>query len=177
MTEPLASARLRLTELTPEDADEMSTVLADMALYTFMGGRPPTADELRRTYARLARGHSADGRQEWRNWILRQRLDERAVGTIQATIVDDGQAAAIAWTIGVAWQGRGYATEAARAVVAWLDDRGVETIEAFVHPDHHASAAVAARAGLTASDEFVDGERVWRRQVTQAQPRIAHTDR
>ena len=177
MTDPLATPRLLLTELTPEDADEMATVLADEALYAFIGGRPPTVDELRKTYARLARGHSADGSQEWRNWIVRQRLDNRAVGTVQATIIDDGRAAAIAWTIGVAWQGRGYATEAARAVVAWLDDRGVGTIDAFVHPGHHASAAVAARAGLTASDELVDGERAWRRQLTQAQPRIPHADR
>ena len=177
MMEPLATPRLLLTELTPDDADEMTTVLADEALYTFIGGRPPTIDSLRKSYARLARGHSADGLQEWRNWIVRQRLDDRAVGTIQATIIDEGRAAAIAWTIGVAWQGRGYATEAARAVVAWLDTRGVQTIEAFVHPDHHASAAVAARAGLTASEEFVEGERVWRRQLTQAQPRVAHTDR
>jgi RimJ/RimL family protein N-acetyltransferase len=111
----------------------------------------------------LARGRSADGRSEWRNWILRGRLDRRAVGTIQATIGDQGQTAAIAWIIGMGWQGHGYATEAARAVVAWLDARGVRTIDAFVHPDHRASAAVAAHVGLRLTDEVIDGERVWRR--------------
>jgi hypothetical protein len=30
------------------------------------------------------------------------------------------------------------------------------------HPDHHASAAVAARAGLTPTGKYVDGEQVWR---------------
>ena len=57
--------------------------------------------------------------------------------------------------------GRGYATEAARGVVAWLIAGGVGSIVAHVHPDHTASAAVAERAGLAPTDRFVDGERAW----------------
>jgi RimJ/RimL family protein N-acetyltransferase len=141
----------------------MAAVLADDDLYTFIGGHPPTVDELRKTYQRLARGHSTDGRSEWRNWILRRRVDRRAVGTAQATIVDQGRAAAVAWVTGTPWQGQGYATEAARAVVAWLDARGVSSIRAHVHPDHRASERVAIGAGLVPTDEFIGGERVWRR--------------
>jgi RimJ/RimL family protein N-acetyltransferase len=62
----------------------------------------------------------------------------------------------------VPWQRRGYATEAARALVAGLVEAGVGEIVAHVHPDHLASAGVAAAAGLVATDEEVDGERVWR---------------
>jgi RimJ/RimL family protein N-acetyltransferase len=68
--------------------------------------------------------------------------------------------------IGVAWQRQGLAAEAARGLVAWLEAGGVQTITAHVHPDHHASATVAARAGLAATGEVHDGERVWRRQTT-----------
>ncbi len=68
----------------------------------------------------------------------------------------------MAWVIGTPWQGHGYATEAARGLVDWLASAGVRTIEAYVDPDHAASATVAARAGLRATDELVDGERVWR---------------
>jgi len=67
----------------------------------------------------------------------------------------------IAWVIGVPWQGNGYATEAARALVAWLASQGAAVITAHIHQDHHASATVAARAGLTLTDGEADGERVW----------------
>jgi RimJ/RimL family protein N-acetyltransferase len=50
--------------------------------------------------------------------------------------------------VGVAWQGQGIASEAARAVVRWLERRGVATITAHIHPDHHASAKVETREGL-----------------------------
>ena len=65
--------------------------------------------------------------------------------------------------VGVRWQGQGYAAEAARALVAWLDGRGVATVEAHIHPRHEASAAVARQAGLLPTERFDDGERLWRR--------------
>ena len=73
--------------------------------------------------------------------------------------------AEVAWVIGVPWQGRGYATEAAQALVAWLEGVGVTTITAHIHPDHEASAVVASRAGLSPTTELEDGERVWRRTM------------
>jgi RimJ/RimL family protein N-acetyltransferase len=82
---------------------------------------------------------------------------------VQATITAAGRAAEVAWVIAMAWQGQGLAAEAAEGLVAWLKAGGVQTITAHVHPDHHASAAVAARAGLAATGEMHDGERIWRR--------------
>jgi len=53
-------------------------------------------------------------------------------------------------------------------IVRLRDGRAVGTVQAtitaHVHPGHHASAAVAARAGLAATRELHDGERVWCRQ-------------
>ena len=86
--------------------------------------------------------------------------DGRAIGFVQATVVEGR--ADVAWLIGVAWQGSGYATEAAQAMIDWLRLRGVETITAHIHADHAASAAVAARVGLAPTEEIEDGEVVWR---------------
>jgi RimJ/RimL family protein N-acetyltransferase len=163
MTPALRSTRLDLVPLTPADADEMVEVLADPTLYAFIGGEPPTLADLRTHYRQLVVGRSADGTEEWHNWIVRERPAGVAIGTVQATILEDGRRADIAWVVGVPWQGHGYATEAASALVAWLDQRGVEIVTAHVHPDHAASATVAARAGLSPTDQIEDGERVWRR--------------
>jgi RimJ/RimL family protein N-acetyltransferase len=103
----------------------------------------------------------------WRNWIVRRRADGRPVGTVQATIGrrDRGWTAEIAWVVGLRWQGQGYATEAARALVAWLGRHDVHEIVAHIHPDHLASAGVAAQAGLRPTGDQVEGEQVWRRAV------------
>ncbi|CAA9557058.1 MAG: Histidinol-phosphate aminotransferase [uncultured Thermomicrobiales bacterium] len=157
---PILTPRLRLTPLTPGDADAMHPVLADPALYAFTGGDPPTLPELRDRYLRLAPGWSPNREQRWLNWIVRRLHDDRAIGFVQATLT--GDRAAVAWVIGVPWQGRGYAGEAASALVAWLRSRSVVAIEAHVHPDHGASAGVAAGSGLVLTGETVDGEQVWR---------------
>src|SRR5215470_2219742 len=159
----LSSARLRLVPVTVADAAEMVPVLSGAALYAFTGGAPPGLDELRARYARQAAGRSPDGRQEWRNWILRREPGGEAIGYVQATITEEGKQAEIAWVVGVDWQGHAYAAEAAQAVVAWLDSRGVTTIQAHIHPEHAASAAVARRAGLAPTGHVDDGEQLWQR--------------
>jgi RimJ/RimL family protein N-acetyltransferase len=159
----LRTERLDLDPLRPEDAGEMVKVLGDASLYAFTDGEPLSLDDLRARYERLAAGHSEDGSEEWHNWILRRRSDGRAMGTVQATLTRSGGSAEIAWVIGVEWQGQGFASEAAQSLVAWLQQRGVEEVTAHVHPDHVASEKVAARAGLSPTDRFHDGERLWRR--------------
>lgn len=161
MAEDLATARLDLIPMQPEDAHEMVDVLADARLYAFIGGRPPSRDELIARYQSQAIGRSAEGDEEWHNWIVRRRPRGEAIGFVQATIVDAGGSADIAWLIGIPWQGHGFAAEAARALVDWLERGGVSVITAHVHPDHHASAAVAARSGLEPTKRIDDGEWVW----------------
>jgi RimJ/RimL family protein N-acetyltransferase len=91
---------------------------------------------------------------------------------MQATVrnAEGGWTAHIAWLIGVPWQNQGLASEAAVALVEWLRARGVEDIRANIHPDHAASEAVAARAGLEPTDDEVDGERVWRSDPARRRP-------
>ncbi|MGQ0625730.1 MAG: GNAT family N-acetyltransferase [Sporichthyaceae bacterium] len=158
----LSTPRLFLDALRAEDADEMAVVLGDERLHTYIGDAPLELADLRVRYQFLERG-SRRPQEIWVNWILRQRTDHAAVGTVQATITvgESTRTATIAWVVGVPWQGNGYAGEAAIALVTWLRTQGVDRIEAHIHPEHAASAAVATRAGLTPSDERVDGETVW----------------
>jgi RimJ/RimL family protein N-acetyltransferase len=160
----IGTERLLLTPLVQGHADEMVEVLADARLHQFIGGRPATLAELRTRYAALAAG-SPRPDELWRNWVVRRRADAQPVGTVQATLIrgHDGWAAQVAWVVGAAWQRQGFAAEAARALVDWLDRGGAREIVAHIHPDHAASERVAARAGLRPTDDLVDGERVWRR--------------
>ncbi len=159
----LTTPRLLLTPLRPADADAMVDVLGDARLHEFTGGRPADLPRLRERYAALAAGSPRPG-ESWLNWIVRRRPGEEPVGTVQATLTRraaGGWTADVAWVVGVPWQGRGYPGEAARALVGWLRDGGADPVRALIHPDHRASAAVAAAAGLAPTADCVDGERVW----------------
>ena len=160
----IGTGRLVLSPLRAADAEELAGVLGDPALHGFIGGRPASPEELGRRYAAMVAGPGRPG-ELWRNWVVRRRADAAAVGTVQATLTRQagGWTAEVAWVVGVPWQGRGYASEAARALVGWLVEAGAGEIVAHVHPGHAASARVAAAAGLVVTDEEVDGERVWRR--------------
>jgi RimJ/RimL family protein N-acetyltransferase len=104
-----------------------------------------------------------DGAQGWLNWVARDGATHAPVGTVQATITeDDGmRTGALAWVVTTSRQGEGLATEAAGAARDWLRDHGVTRFVAHIDPDHGASAAVARRLGLAATDERHDGEVRW----------------
>ena len=149
---------IRLDPVRVADAAEMVQVLAAPELYSYIGGRPPTLGELTEQYRRQAVGRSPDGREEWLNWIV--RVDGTAVGYVQAT-VHGGVRAVLAWVIGLPWQGRGYATEAANELVGLLRGRGVRRIEAYIVPGHAGSERVAERIGLTPTGHLSEGEQMW----------------
>jgi len=149
---------MRLDPLQVADAAEMVGVLSAPELYTFIGGRPPTLGELTEQYRRQVVGRSVDGREEWLNWIV--RVDGTAVGYVQAT-VHEGTRAVVAWVVGLPWQGRGYASEAATEMVARLRARGVRRIEAYIVPGHVGSERVAARIGLRPTGHLSEGEQLW----------------
>jgi len=154
----IETARLDLLPLRVDHAEEMAAVLSDPALHTFIGGAPDTPEDLRSRYQRMVAG-SPDPAVTWHNWVIRLRAEACLTGTVQATV--SGATAEIAWVVGIPWQGRGIATEAARGLVAWLGEQPVDTVIAHIHPDHHASAAVATACGLAPTDEWQDGEIRW----------------
>ncbi|MFI6376693.1 GNAT family N-acetyltransferase [Streptomyces sp. NPDC050546] len=160
------TARLDLLPLLVEHAEEMAAVLSDPALHTFIGGTPDTPRALRSRYQRMTAG-SPDPAVSWLNWVIRLRAEACLTGTVQATITSSGHGsvAEIAWVVGTAWQGRGIATEAARGLVDWLSRGPVHTVIAHIHPEHQASAAVAAAAGLRPTEEWHEGEIRWCRNV------------
>jgi RimJ/RimL family protein N-acetyltransferase len=132
----IETERLRLTTLQIGDYEEMADVLGDERLHEFIGGRPLTREELRDRYRALVAGPS-DPSEVWLNWTERLLPERTAVGTVQATVTSAGDGrftADMAWVMGIAWQGRGIGSDAARALVDWLRGRGVENIAACIHP-------------------------------------------
>ena len=155
--EQIRTQRLTLDPLAVSDANEMATVLADVSLYRFIGGEPPSTSDLEELYRFQVGGSPREG-ETWHNWVV--RAEGAAAGYVQATVI--AGEADLAWVIGVPWQGQGYATEAARAMRDWLVSTGVTRFTAHIHADHGASGSVAEALDLTstgATDE--SGEIIW----------------
>ena len=94
-------------------------------------------------------------------------MEQLPIGYLQATLEDDQ--ADIAWLVGSEWQGKGFASEGASRLVAWLGNCGVGCISARIKPGHAASFKVASAAGLEPVGYQEDGEDVW-----QLRPGDAH---
>ena len=158
-----ATKRLDLEPLAVAHATELAPLLDDPSLHEFTGGAPLPTAALADRYARLAARRSPDGNQMWGNWVIRVRASGAAAGVAQATLPAGGPAAGpaeVAWVLARPAQGRGYASEAARSLIALLLDDGW-TVVAHIHPGHLASQRVARAAGLSPTSDFHDGETRW----------------
>jgi RimJ/RimL family protein N-acetyltransferase len=142
---------LTLDPLAAAHAEEMYELLKDERLYRHLDQSPPASVQgLRETYLRQVRGVSADGRQRWLNWIVRT-AQGRAVGFVQATL--EQRLAWIAYVIGHAHQGHGYASEACRMMLTRLaETEGIEEILAVVESANAPSIALLRRLGFVRAD-------------------------
>ncbi|MFD5795260.1 GNAT family N-acetyltransferase [Streptomyces diastatochromogenes] len=165
-TPVISTRRLDLLPLHVAYAEEMAVVLSDPGLHVFIGGTPDSPHALSSRFQRMSAG-SPDPAVCWLNWVIRLRDESCLTGTVQATVSPsgDGSIAEVAWVVGTPWQGRGIAAEAARGLVDWLSRQSVQTVIAHIHPEHRASVAVATAAGLTPTDEWHEGEVLWRRGI------------
>ena len=156
----IQTARLDLTPIWREHAKLLFAALSEPALHAHTGGAPPASvDALAHRFTAWEARQSPDGSELWLNWMVRARSGGEAVGYVQATVVESH--ADLAWVIGVPWQRRGYASEAAGAVLAWLAGLGAGSVRACIKPEHAASQRVAERLGLLRSGAWIDGEEVW----------------
>lgn len=180
---PLESSRLLLEPLRVQHAEEAVTVFDDLRLHTYLGAAPATYDQLRSRFARQVLGRSADGSEDWLNWMARDRASGGIAGTVQSTVHQAGErrsaelrsaelrsgqprsgeplVAEVAWVVAVPFQGRGLATEAAGTMIGWLRQHGVDEVIAHIHPDNRASIGVARALALRPTSIVQDGELRW----------------
>ncbi len=142
------TARLTLEPQVAAHAEAMFAVLSDPKIYEYENEPPPSLEWLRKRYARLETRQSADGRERWLNWVLRLRSSE-PIGYVQATLHPDGRAA-IAYELASAFWGRGYAHEAASAMLAELREHyAVRSFSAVLRGDNRRSLRLLERLGFS----------------------------
>ena len=92
MMHVIETGSLTLEPQTAAHAEEMFTVLSDPAIYEHENAPPPSLEWLRARFARLESRLSANGREQWLNWVIRLPASG-LIGYVQATLYPDGRAA------------------------------------------------------------------------------------
>jgi RimJ/RimL family protein N-acetyltransferase len=116
----IATPRLTLEPQIAAHAPEMFALLQDPTIYRYENEAPSSVDWLHERFRRLESRTSADGQEQWLNWVARLP-GTGLVGFVQATLRRCAPAA-IAYVLGSRYWGRGYATE----VVGGMLDELVE---------------------------------------------------
>ncbi len=95
----IITGRLTLEPLVRGHAPEMFAALSAPAIYRYIEEKPPVSLEaLADRYERLESRKSADGRQLWLNWVVRESASGKVAGYVQATVLED-RAALVAYLI------------------------------------------------------------------------------
>ena len=159
LARPIETGRLSLQPIRPADAEDLFEIMRDPAIGAAMGEPPP--EDVVAVRARIGSwitGPGSERDERWLNWIARTP-DGRPVAHIAATV--QGSRAWLAWIVGVDHQRRGYATEAARAIMDDLAADGTRPWATIRRATRHRKG-VARNLGMLVTDEVIDGERVWR---------------
>jgi ribosomal-protein-alanine N-acetyltransferase len=144
----LATRRLFLRKLEVEDADAMYAYLCDPRLTEFVSWEPHVSIE--QTVLYLMTVESAYRDPGLLEWGVTTRRGGRLIGTCGFTRVDrDHARAELGYTIGRRFWGRGYATEAAEAVMRWgFESLEINRIEAQCAVGNAASERVLRKLGM-----------------------------
>ena len=114
----IETGSLTLEPQTAAHADEMFAVLSDPAIYEYENQPPPSLEWLRTRFTKLESRLSANGREQWLNWVVRLPTSE-LIGYVQATVRPGGHAA-IAYELSSAYWGRGLGRGAVKAMISEL---------------------------------------------------------
>jgi RimJ/RimL family protein N-acetyltransferase len=140
----IETERLSLRELEVEDIDDLAEVLTDpmaMRYYEVPFDRERVAAWI--DWARTSYSEHGFGL-----WAVIRRADGRFLGDCgpMLQLVQGALVPEVGYHIVRSEQGRGYATEAARACVEWVfDHTNYDSVCSLVSPDNEPSRAVAAK--------------------------------
>ncbi len=148
----LQTARLTLRPHSLSDFPDTAALWADPEVVRFIGGRPLTREESWTRFLRYVGHWTALG---FGYWTVRETASGRFVGEVgfgdykrdldpPLDGVPEGGSVRAAWAAG-----RGYATEAVTAALAWGDEAfGGRDTACLIRPDHLGSIRVAGKVGF-----------------------------
>jgi threonine dehydratase len=162
--EPLETERLRLRRSSPEDAETISAYRSDPDVNRQQGwDRTDPVGVLADIVEMSTRVPGEPG--GWVQFTVEEREGGRIVGDVGFTVADgEPNVIKVGYTIAPEFQGRGYATEAIRALVNYaFDALGAEIVRAHASAENVSSIRVAEKVGMRLVErvQYREGDEVW----------------
>jgi RimJ/RimL family protein N-acetyltransferase len=153
--EPLVTERLVLRRSRPEDAGPISAYRSDPNVNRYQGWDRTDPEGIRAEILDME-SRAPGGAGGWVQFTVEERDGGRLVGDVGISAVDgEPGVAKIGYTIAPAFQGRGYATEAVRALVDYaFETLGAERVRAFAAAENVPSLRVAENVGLRLVERY-----------------------
>ena len=151
---PRPTARITFREMTTEDFEIMQQLLGDPRVMAYYP-RAKSDDEVRRWIESTLRSYAAHG---FALWVLELVEDGTFIGDCGLTYqeVDGTTVLEVGYRLLPAYQGQGYATEAAQACLDLaFDVIGAKHVTAIINPLNAPSRRVAERLGMSLETETV----------------------
>ena len=145
------TARLRLRGYRADDLGPSVAMWQEPAYYRYLAPEPMPTEEIWKTLLRNAGHWAVLG---FGFWVVEERATGQLVGFIgfgnlKRTLDPPlGDAPEMGWVLAPAVHGRGYASEAVAAALAWGENHfGPVRTVCIIHPDNQPSLRVAAKFG------------------------------
>ncbi len=149
-TFPLLTPRLELRRFVDADLGALEAIFGDARVMRYVGseGKPLGREQLVRSQERV-REHW--GRHGFGPLACVERASGGLVGEAGLQLLEAGPDVELTYTFAQAAWGRGYATEAARAILSWgFGELDLPRIVAVVYPRNKASLHVLEKLAMTA---------------------------
>ncbi len=148
-TQTIETERLILRKINLNDAQSLYELLIDEAVTEYLAGIPDNYTyEMAVDYigGKLNKRYNE---QNFYDWGIEEQATHKFIGRICVYKQDeDRRMADLVWYISPTRRGKGYMTEAAKAVIKHLQEVGFERIEAFADVKNKASIGVMKKVGM-----------------------------
>lgn len=148
-TQIIETERLILRKVELKDAEALSELLNDEKIQDFLAGIPENYTvEMAKDYIgnKMSKEYL---NKDFYDWGIEDKQTQKLIGRICVYKLDDERRMAdLVWYISPAVRGKGFMTEAGKAVVGFLQNIGFERIEAFANVENIASIKVMEKIGM-----------------------------
>jgi RimJ/RimL family protein N-acetyltransferase len=162
--ETIETERLLLRRSRPEDAETISAYRSDPQVHRYQGWERTDPEGIR-TEIELMAGRAPGEPGGWVQLSVEERDGGLLVGDVGLSPADgEPSVIKVGYTITPDRQGRGYATEAVRALISYaFEVLGAEVVRAYASASNLPSIKVAEKVGMRLMERFEgrDGDHVW----------------
>ena len=167
-TAELRTEHLVLRRYRPDDAEQLYQQFGtDPEMYKYSGWNPYGTPEM--TQDTVRNFIDSYNTEHAYSWVMDANGDDVVAGVIGAYDYNNGQIE-VGFSVGRAWQGRGFATEALKTILTYLtENEGIDCVTAWCAAENISSRKVLEKSGMqlvnTEKDGLIVDGRVYDRMI------------